>query len=75
MHRNLLLSRDGSYLVVWSLASENEVYPWAANLNDEDRANILVYSIKNFDQSVDPRRLGFLRTNSDPLAIRYSGHV
>lgn len=63
-----MVSDDNSLVLFWWSTSGNEVFPWAPHLKEEDRANIMIFS---FNQSqAELKRIGFTRTNTDPVAIR-----
>ena len=68
LNRRVALSPSGDHAVVWWSASDQEVFPWAPNLREEDRANVMLFSLKEDP----PRRLGFLRTHSNPVAFRFA---
>ena len=70
LNRHVALSPSEDHAVVWWSASDQEVFPWAPNLREEDRANVMLFSLKGEDQT--PRRLGFLRTHSNPVALRFA---
>ena len=71
LKRHLVLSPDNQHFLVWWSISEQEVFPWAPHMREEDRANVFLFKINQAanEQAV---RMGFLRTHSDPLALRYS---
>ena len=71
LNRNVTLSPSGDHAVVWWSASDQEVFPWAPNLREEDRANVMLFSLKNGPED-PPRRLGFLRTHSNPVSFRFA---
>ena len=70
----MALSPSEDHAVVWWSASDQEVFPWAPNLREEDRANVMLFSLKGCGGGEDqpPRRLGFLRTHSNPIAFRFA---
>ena len=70
LNRKILLSQDSNSVLFWWSISGQEVYPWAPKLNDEDRANFILYQLKN-KKSNEPKRLGFARNNSDPVQVRF----
>lgn len=68
LQRHLVLSSNEQYLLVWWPSSEQEVFPWAPHLNEEDRANVMVFDMK---KPLEPKLMGCIRTHSDPLDIRF----
>ncbi|XP_059099079.1 WD repeat-containing and planar cell polarity effector protein fritz homolog isoform X2 [Tigriopus californicus] len=68
LQRHLILSTNEQYLLVWWSSSEQEVFPWAPHLNEEDRANIMLFDMK---KPLDPKLMGCIRTRSDPLDLRF----
>ena len=68
LNRKISLSSDSSTCLFWWSISGQEVYPWTPNLNEEDRANLVLYSLKG---KKGLRKLGYARTHSDPVLIRY----
>ena len=69
LNRKISLSSDSGTCLFWWSISGQEVFPWTPNLNEEDRANLILYSFKN-KKSNEPKKLGFARSNSDPVLIR-----
>ena len=67
LQRRILLSEDSSLVAFWWPISGQEVFPWAPHLKEEDRANVMLYSLKNPTQ---PSRLGFTRTHTDPVGFK-----
>ena len=67
LERKILLSDDSSIVLFWWSISGHEVFPWTPQLRDEDRANVMMFSLKNPSQ---PSRLGFIRTHTDPIGFR-----
>ena len=67
LNRSILLSKDSSLVAFWWPISGQEVFPWTPQMKEEDRANVMLYSLKNPSQ---PSRLGFIRTHSDPIGFR-----
>ena len=68
VHRSILLSQDSSLAAFWWSVSGQEVFPWTPQMKEEDRANVMLYSLKNPNQ---PSRLGFIRTHTDPIGFRF----
>ena len=68
MNRRISLSSDSSTCLFWWSISGQEVYPWTPNLNEEDRANMILYNLKS---KKGVKKLGYARTHSDPVLIRY----
>ncbi len=67
--RHLLLSADSSHLLCWwSCQPGQDVFPWAPHLRDEDRANVMLFRTTKEEQPLIRR--GYIRTASDPIAIR-----
>jgi len=64
--RHMVVSEEKSLALFWWSSNGNEVFPWAPHLKEEDRANIMLYSFAQHE----PKRIGFTRTHTDPLAIR-----
>ena len=62
------MSDDSSVVLFWWSTSGHEVFPWTPQLRDEDRANVMLFSLKNPAQ---PVRLGYVRTHTDPIGFRY----
>ncbi len=75
--RRVLLSPDSSHLLCWwSSQPGQEVFPWTPHLRSEDRANVMLFRTDGGGggggREEDPlRRVGFIRTASDPIAIRW----
>ena len=46
LSRRVALSPSEEHAVVWWSASDQEVFPWAPNLREEDRANVMLFSLK-----------------------------
>ena len=67
LERKILLSEDSSTALFWWSISGHEVFPWTPQLRDEDRANVMMFSLKNPSQ---PVRLGYTRTHTDPIGFR-----
>ncbi len=72
LHRRISLSSDSSTCLFWWSTSGQEVYPWAPNLNEEDRANLIMYSFraKKSTGLMEPKRLGYARSHNDPILTR-----
>jgi hypothetical protein len=70
LNRKIQISSDSSTCLFWWSLSGQEVFPWAPHLNEEDRANVILFSLRS-KKSIEPRRLGFARTHSDPVLFRY----
>ena len=68
MNRRISLSSDSATCLFWWSISGQEVYPWTPNLNEEDRANMILYNLKS---KKGVKKLGYARTHSDPVLIRY----
>jgi len=66
LDRRLILSPDSYQLVVWWPIGSQEVFPWSPQLKEEDRANLILYSLK-----AEPKLVAFYRTGSDPLYFRF----
>ena len=71
LNRKILLSPDSQMAMFWWSVNGQEVYPWAPKLNDEDRANFVLYQLKSKKSNSEPKRLGFARNNSDPVQVRF----
>ena len=57
LNRKIALSNDSMTCLFWWSISGQEVYPWTPNLNEEDRANLILYSFKS-KKSLEPKKLG-----------------
>ncbi len=68
--RKVMLSSDSSTCLIWWSQSGQEVFPWAPHLNEEDRANVFMFSLKS-KKDGQPRRLGYGRSHSDPVLFRF----
>ena len=44
LNRKIALSNDAGTCLFWWSISGQEVFPWTPNLNEEDRANLILYS-------------------------------
>ncbi len=55
----------------WWSTNGQEVFPWAPHLKDEDRANIMIFAFNGSEL----KRIGFTRTNTDPIAMRFLNAV
>lgn len=62
----MVVSDDSNLVLFWWSTSGNEVFPWAPHLKEEDRANIMIFGVAGSEL----KRIGFTRTNTDPVAIR-----
>ena len=69
LNRKISLSSDSGTCLFWWSISGQEVYPWTPNLNEEDRANLILFSLKS-KKSAEPKKLGFARSHNDPVIIR-----
>ena len=67
LNRNVVVSEDSNLVLFWWSTNGQEVFPGAPHLKDEDRANIMIFGFSGSDL----RRIGFTRTNTDPIAIRF----
>ena len=67
LERKIRMSDDSSVVLFWWSTSGHEVFPWTPQLRDEDRANVMLFSLKNPAQ---PVRLGYVRTHTDPIGFR-----
>ena len=66
LKRKLVLSpNEDSFLIWWN--SEQEVFPWQPNMREENRANVMLFSLSQ--RRI--KRLGYLRTLSDPIEFRF----
>ena len=70
LNRKISLSSDSGTCLFWWSISGQEVYPWTPNLNEEDRANLILFSFKS-KKTTEPKKLGFARSHNDPVLIRY----
>ena len=70
LNRKISLSSDSLTCLFWWSLSGQEVYPWTPNLNEEDRANLILYSFRS-KKTTEPKKLGFARSHNDPVLIRY----
>lgn len=51
LQRRISLSNDSGICLFWWFISGQEVYPWTPNLNEEDRANMILYSFKSREEN------------------------
>ncbi len=63
-----MLSADASLALVWWSPPDQEVFPWAPNLREQDRANVMLFSLRN---PAKPQPLGYLRTSAHPISFRF----
>jgi WD40 repeat protein len=67
LDRKIVLSTDCQQLVIWWPIGSQEVFPWSPQLKEEDRANLILFSLK----AAEPRLVAFHRTGTDPLYFRF----
>jgi hypothetical protein len=66
LERRLEVAADGAQLLVWWSTGGQEVFPWAPSLRDEDRANLVLVSLK-----AEPVVTACSRTGGEPLYCRF----
>jgi len=67
LDRKIVLSSDCQQLLIWWPIGSQEVFPWSPQLKEEDRANLILFSLK----AAEPKLVAFHRTGSDPLYFRF----
>lgn len=68
LHRHVSANTTGEMVLTWWQTSRHEVYPWAPNVKDRDRANVHVYTVTATHLDL----LGYFRTESEPVCVRFS---
>jgi len=66
LDRKIVLSTDCQQFIIWWPIGSQEVFPWSPQLKEEDRANLILFSLK-----AEPKLIAFHRTGTDPLYFRF----
>uniref|UniRef100_A0A182J9D5 WD repeat-containing and planar cell polarity effector protein fritz n=1 Tax=Anopheles atroparvus TaxID=41427 RepID=A0A182J9D5_ANOAO len=66
--KRLVCSSSLNLVIVWTKASQNEVYPWRPTVKDQDRANLHVYKLNGARMEL----LCYYWTEYDPISVEFS---
>lgn len=48
LDRYIMINSSGDMVLIWWKSSQDEVYPWAPQVKEQDRANIHVYLLTGY---------------------------
>lgn len=68
LERKLVMNMASDMVIVWTKFSQNEVFPWRPTIRDLDRANILLFKLK--DGKLET--FGYCWTENDPICVEFS---
>ncbi|XP_055386083.1 WD repeat-containing and planar cell polarity effector protein fritz isoform X2 [Condylostylus longicornis] len=67
LSRNLVVNRSFDLIIVWTKSSQNELFPWKPTYQDQDRANMHVFKLREDRLEA----IGFCWTENEPLCTQF----